>query len=79
MSIETSDALMAIFGFRRKDISSMDWQPMETVPRDGTPVDLWHVEGFRIAEAFWCDGEWSCCFNDYHFSHWILIDPPKGE
>jgi hypothetical protein len=29
------------------------WQPIETAPRDGTPIDMWTKEGHRIADVRW--------------------------
>lgn len=54
------------------------WQPITTAPRDGTPVDLWHVRGFRIVETWW-DAEdecWSCVMEDSDFTHWVPM--PQG-
>ncbi len=35
----------------------MDWQPIETAPKDGTRFDLWMVDedgrGCRVADAYW--------------------------
>jgi hypothetical protein len=45
------------------------WQPIETVPKDGTPVDLW-VRGtitqreWRIADAMWDAGAPIDCWQD---------------
>lgn len=38
----------------------MEWQPIETAPKDGTVVDLWMVsddrpEGYREADAYWVE------------------------
>jgi hypothetical protein len=60
----------------------LEWQPIETAPRDGTPVDLWHRHGFRMTEIWW-DAEdecWSSVNDDSDFSHWIAIpEPPKCD
>jgi hypothetical protein len=44
------------------------WQPIETAPQDGKPLDLWVVcvnlqwrpegEHHRVTDAFWKNGEW---------------------
>jgi len=49
------------------------WQPLETVPRDGTLVDLWHKNGFRVTEVWWADDVWSCVMDDDSFTHWMPI------
>lgn len=49
----------------------MDWQPIESAPRDGTEIDVWCFchdpewrrehgiqSGTRVPFSFWCDGEW---------------------
>jgi hypothetical protein len=44
-----------------------EWQPIETAPKDGTPLDLWVVDIFtdgrpqdegRHADAVWRDDAW---------------------
>ncbi|MGL4649948.1 MAG: hypothetical protein ACRC1H_11110 [Caldilineaceae bacterium] len=58
-----------------------EWQPIATAPRDGTPVDLWHRQGFRIAEQWWDaeDQVWvSDTRSDEDFTHWMPPPaPPK--
>jgi len=58
-----------------------EWQPIETAPTDGTPVDLWHRDGFRITEVWW-DSEdecWTHYGSDSNFSHWMpLPEPPEA-
>lgn len=70
------------------------WQPIETAPRDGTPVDLWITlsggNAFRMADCYWRNERW-----EYHSlpeyghsmelcpieSHWIpthWLPLPKG-
>lgn len=38
----------------------MEWQPIETAPKDGTTIDLWMVDeggqSFREAGAYWVVG-----------------------
>lgn len=47
-----------------------DWQPIDTAPRDGTPIDLWSRDlgGFRFRPAGWLpphdDGEPCWCWID---------------
>ena len=60
--------------------ASMTWQPIATAPRDGTPVDLWHKDGFRVMDEWWDDECW--CGNlwgDDQFTHWMLVTPPGSE
>ena len=33
------------------------WRPIETAPKDGTPVDLWIV-GFANGPTRWADAKW---------------------
>jgi len=55
-----------------------DWQIIETAPRDGTPVDLWHRAGGRMTEVWWDDADhcWSCALPDSEFTHWMPIPIP---
>jgi hypothetical protein len=58
----------------------MSWNSIETAPRDGTPVDLWHKGGFRMIDCWWTDDDcWSCALNDDDFTHWMLPTSPCGE
>jgi len=63
--------------------SLSSWQPIETAPRDGTPVDLWNLGGGRETNWHWHAGWWrnakgTVCGVDGCFSHWIpLPEPPQ--
>lgn len=35
------------------DAREPDWQPIETAPKDGTPVDLWMKSGGRLTNVLW--------------------------
>lgn len=49
-----------------------EWQPIETAPKDGTVIDLWHEEFDRQADMYWgkpehCCGEYGqYCDSDWH-------------
>ncbi|GGD30989.1 DUF551 domain-containing protein [Aureimonas glaciei] len=53
------------------------WQPIETAPKDGTIVDLWHDEFGRNANCYWGVPQHECgeagryCDSDWH-------DTPEG-
>lgn len=58
------------------------WQPIETAPRDGTPVDLWHKSGFRITDTWWNadDQMWAGIWSDSNVTHWMPVpDPSTGD
>jgi hypothetical protein len=38
-------------------LASPQWQPIETAPKDGAPVDVWSGE-YRVADAFFEGGKW---------------------
>jgi hypothetical protein len=69
---------------------SMNWQPIETAPKDGTHILLF-IEDQAI-EAWWDDSwdEWStaylsshgcgCCSSSNETpTHWAVLDKPKKE
>lgn len=31
----------------------MDWQPIETAPKDGTRIDVWVRGGYRLPDVAW--------------------------
>ena len=61
--------------------AKMNWQPIETAPKDGVLVDLWHKGGFRVAEVWWDkdDACWSCSMDDLDFTHWMPLPPPPKD
>jgi len=65
----------------RNNSSMNDWRAIETAPRDGTPVDLWHKDGFRLTDEWWVeeDGEayWvGSLLDDSAFTHWKPVTSP---
>jgi len=58
-----------------------EWQPIEAAPRDGTPIDLWHKNGFRITDTWWDAGDeiWTCYFVDEEITHWMPIPAPPAN
>ena len=59
------------------------WKPIKTAPHDGTIVDLWHKDGFRIVDQWWAGDEdhW-CGIEDSEFSHWMeapILGPETFE
>lgn len=59
----------------------MEWQPIETAPRDGTPI-LVAVEGgrFYADKAEWTASGWAYpCHNhgpEISPTHWMPLPPP---
>jgi hypothetical protein len=57
----------------------MTWQPIETAPKNGLPIDLWHKDGFRVIDQWWTDDDcWSGVFDDKDFTHWMNPESPYG-
>jgi len=56
------------------------WKPIETAPRDGTPIDTWHKDGARLVDNWWDDTDniWvSTLSGDEDYTHWMPTpDPP---
>jgi hypothetical protein len=59
-----------------------EWQPIESVPRDGTVVDCW-CGGQRSASCFWepdplpefpGEGEWRQMYSEAYGSSFSLMD-----
>ncbi len=64
----------------------MTWQPIETAPRDGTPVWIWIPSTKFLGEAYIEEG-WSCWKSGYddipltgEATRWQpLPEPPKED
>lgn len=61
----------------------MDWQPIDTAPRDGTQLLLWFDDGGPANVCWWdptlswTDGEYR--WPDEAFTHWTAIEAPLDE
>lgn len=47
-----------------KKLDSMGWNTIDTAPKDGTFVDLWSKDDYRISDCQW------------HREFWIPLDGP---
>jgi len=54
------------------------WNDISTALKDGTRIDLWHKDGFRVTDVWWNDEDevWTCLFPTSDFTHWMLIERP---
>lgn len=66
----------------------MEWQPIDTAPRDGTPVLLASDQiagGYQVVASWESDGNpgWECeCHTRYHpdaFTHWQRLQAGPGD
>lgn len=58
------------------------WQPIETVPKDGTEVILYNKEWMSVVSAYWKREHWITFFawSDGVFpTHWMPFVPPEDE
>jgi len=44
------------------------WQPIESAPKDGTEIDLWHPKLGRITGSHW----------DAYMERWTILCDPEG-
>ena len=60
----------------------MNWQPIETAPKDGTMFLVWPGDE-EHATAYWEDGVWRlccCCANtDAEATHWMPLPPAPAQ
>jgi hypothetical protein len=70
------------------EMSEMQWQSIETAPRDGTRILMFAGNGILGTSNLSYTGEWSekwQCFksdlmNDCHPTHWMPLPPaPKKD
>lgn len=60
------------------------WQPIETVPRDATMVDLWSQSWGRLTNCRWDEGKWwrdRIGYEEYEFdpTHWRPLPNPPAH
>lgn len=56
-------------------VNIMKWQTMDSFPKDGTVVDIWHKDGGRMMDEWWDEGL-TCCLPLSDFTHWMEVIPP---
>lgn len=75
---------------RSESRERVDWQPIETAPKDGSPVDLWR-NGERLIDFSWRSGPVSGWTKEHGYprvttiltaqpSHWMpALAPPQAD
>ena len=51
----------------------MEWQPIETAPKDGTRILMWSQKHSSVSYDSWAD---FCRMNNPSFTHWMPLPPP---
>lgn len=61
----------------------MEWQKIETAPKDGTWVQAWKTHATRPLQVKW-DAPYDAFENEagdhvYHLTHWMPLPPPPHD
>lgn len=70
----------ALISAEQRGAQREDWLTIESAPKDGTPIDLWHREYGRVTDTWWDDEDkfWVSSIDlQEGFSHWMKVTPPK--
>jgi len=62
-------------------LESSEWQPIETVPKDGTEILLWYADMKAVNVAFWDGGQWRIRYAEgehdlWEPTHWMHLPAP---
>lgn len=69
---ENEDPIMIIAEAIMAERGRHGWQPIATVPKDGTIIDLLHKGGFRVYDEWLTDEDgWAGGWMENKFTHWM--------
>ena len=79
---EAADTIIRLTAENEKLRAALQWQPIETAPKDGTEIIVYRPDA-GVFGAFYSDECWFCTYSGEDFSlepptHWMHLPPPPA-